>query len=133
MTLLRDTNPSVRAAACGCVRAGYEVMTTLVAMIDDPDPETAAASACALGRLGRTEALGHLKRLLTERPSPRIVEALARVADEEAVVFLARAGRSRRELTATVISALEEIDTPRASEAAAALKRFSLEQDESGA
>ena len=66
-----------------------------------------------------------MKRYLSERPSPRIIEALARVADEEAIVFLARTGRVRRELTDIVISALEEIESPRAFDAAAALKRFS--------
>ena len=123
LALLRHPNPLVRAAACACVRSGYEVITTLIAMLDDPDGEVAIASACALGRIGRIKALGHLKQYLNERPSPRIIEALARVADEEAIVFLARAGRARRELTASIFSALEEIDNARAMEAAAALKR----------
>jgi len=114
LSLLRDPIPSVRAAACSCVRLGYGVITTLAAMLDDPDGDIAISSACALGRMGRTEALAHLKRHLFERPSPRVVEALARVADDEAVVFLARIARSRRELTDWVISALEEIESPRA-------------------
>ena len=99
LNLLRDPSSSVRAAACGCVRSGYEVITMLVSMIDNPDQEVALASACALGRIGRMEALGHLKRYLLKRPSRQIVKALSRVADEEAIVFLARTGRMRRELT----------------------------------
>ena len=75
--------------------------------------------------MGRVEALGHLKRHLLKRPSRQIVEALARVADEEAIVFLARTGRARRELTDIVITALGEIESPRASDAADALKKFS--------
>ena len=71
LALLRHSNPLVRAAACACVRSGYEVITTLIAMLNDPDGEVATASACALGRMGRTEAQGHLKRYLSERPSPR--------------------------------------------------------------
>jgi HEAT repeat protein len=126
LSLLRDESSSVRAAACACVRAGYEVITTLVSMIDDPDREVAIASACALGRMGRIEVLGHLKRHLLERPSLRVVKALAGMADEEAIVFLARTGRIRRELTDSVISALEEIESPRALVAAGGLKRFSL-------
>src|SRR5208283_59623 len=97
----------------------------LVSMIDDPDDEVAIASACALGRMGRLEGRGHLKKHLVEKPSRRIVEALARVADEEAMVLLARTGRARRELTDSVITALEEIETPRALDVAAALKKFS--------
>jgi HEAT repeat protein len=96
-------------------------------MMGDPNAEVAIASACALGRMGRTEALAHLKRHLVERPSLCIVEALAPVADDEAIVFLARTGRARRELTESVISTLEEIESPRALSAADALKRFSLQ------
>jgi HEAT repeat protein len=124
LLLLRDPSPWVRAAACGCVRAGYEIIAALVSLMGDPDGEVATASACALGRLGRSEALGRLKRHLLERPSRRIVGALARVADEEAIVFLARTGRTRRELTDSVISALDEIESPRALAAADALKRL---------
>ena len=75
--------------------------------------------------MGRIEGLGHLKRHLLEKPSRRIVEALARVADEETIVFLARTGRARRELTDSVITALEEIESPRASDVAGALRKFS--------
>ena len=125
LDLLRDPSSSVRAAACGCIRAGYEVITILVSMIDDLDDEVALASACALGRMGRIEALGHLKRHLLQRPSRRIVEALARVPDEETIVLLARTGRARRELTDIVIAALEEIESPRALDVAGALKKFS--------
>ena len=124
LDLLRNPSSAVRAAACSCVRPGYEVITTLVSMIDGPDDEVARASACALGRMGRIEALGHLKRHLLERPSRLVVEALARVADEEAIVLLARMGRARRELIDIVIAALEEIETPRALDVAGALKKF---------
>jgi hypothetical protein len=123
--LLRDPESSVRSAACGCVRAGHEIFAELVSMMVDPNAEVVIASACALGRMGRTEALGHLKRHLLERPSLRIVDALGRVADDDAVVLLARTGRARRELTESVISALEEIESPRALSAADALNRFS--------
>ncbi|MGO9741689.1 MAG: HEAT repeat domain-containing protein [Roseiarcus sp.] len=129
LRLLRDKDPSVRAAACGCVRAGHEIIAELVSMMGDPDTEVAIASACALGRMAYTEALRHLKRHLAERPSLRIVEGLARVADDEAIVFLARTGRARRELTNSVISALEEIESPKALSAADALRRFSRQTE----
>ena len=89
---------SVRALTCACVRAGYEVVATLIATLDDPDGEVSAAAACALGRMGRVEARNYLKRYLTERPSGRVVEAVARVADDEAIVLLARVGRARPDL-----------------------------------
>ncbi len=124
LAFLRDSNPSVRALACDCVRAGYEVVSTLIAMLDDPDGEVSAAAACALGRMGRVEARIYLKRYLTERPSARVVEALAEVADDEAIVLLARVGRARLDLTLSIISALEEVDTSRAASAASGLKEF---------
>jgi hypothetical protein len=77
--------------------------------------------------MGRIKALGHLKGHPLERPSRRIVEAMAGVADEEAIVFLAHIGRARREPTESAISALEEIESPRALDAAGALKRDSLQ------
>jgi len=123
LALLRHSNPSVRAPACACVRAGYEVVATLIAMLDDSDGETSAAAACALGRMGRAEARVRLKRYLIERPSGRVVEALARVADDEAVVLLARVGRARPDLAHSIIFALEDIDGERAAAAASGLRR----------
>ena len=125
LALLQHSDPSVRTPTCACVRSGYEVVTILIAMLDDTDDEVAIASACALGRMGRMEALIYLKRYLTERPSVRVVEALVGVADDEAIVFLQRAGHFRRELAPSIISALEEIDTEKALKAAATLKRVS--------
>jgi HEAT repeat protein len=124
LAFLQDPNPSIRARACDCVRARHDVVTTLVAMLDDPDGEVSAAAACALGRMGRAEARLHLKRYLTERPSARVVEAVVGVVDDEAIVLLARAGRARPDLALSIISALEEIDSARAASAASGLKRF---------
>ena len=97
--------------------------------MSDPDAEVAIASTCALGRMRRSEALARLKRYLAERPSRRVVEALIRVADEDAIVLLARTGSARRELTDSVIAALEEMETPRTSAAAGALKRFASQAE----
>ena len=122
LMLLRHSIPSVRASACSCVRAGRDIAATLVDLLRDLDPEVSTAAACALGRMGRAEARIHLKRCLNERPSPRVIEALAGVADEEAVIFLARIGRARPELAASVLSALDEIDHTRAAAAASGLR-----------
>ncbi len=129
LALLRDSNPSVRALACACVRAGYEVAASLVAMLGDPNGEVSAAAACALGRMGRAEARTHLKRYLIERPSDRVVEALAGVADDEAIVLLARVGRARPDLALSIVSALEDIDNARAASAASRLRRLLSEAE----
>jgi hypothetical protein len=93
-------------------------------MLDDPNDEVSIAAACALGRMGRAEAQIRLKRYLTERPSSRVIEAVAEVADDDAIILLARLGRARPDLAVPIISALEEIDNARAASAASALKRF---------
>ena len=122
LMLLRHSDPSVRAAACACVRAGRDVVPTLVELLGDLDREVSTAAACALGRMGRVEARDRLKRCLKEWPSPRVIEAAAGVADEEAVVFLARIGRARPDLASSALSALDEIDHPRAAAAASGLR-----------
>ena len=105
LPLLRHADPSVRAAACACVRAGGDIVATLIELLTDLNGEVATAAACALGSMGRVEALGLLKRCLIEKPSPRMIEALAGVSDEEAIVFLARLGRKRPELAKCVLAA----------------------------
>jgi hypothetical protein len=86
----------------------------------DLNGEVAAAAACALGEIGRVEARGPL----IEKPSPRVIEALAEVADEEAIVLLACIGRRRAELATSVLSALDEIDHARATSAASGLRQW---------
>ncbi len=131
LPLLRHAEPSVRAAACACVRANGEIVATLIELLSDLNREVATAAACALGRMGRIEALNPLKRLVVERPSARVIEALAGVADEEAIVFLARLGRNRPELADAVLSALDEIDHARAGVAASGLRSWLSPSDRS--
>ncbi len=121
LPLLRHPDSSVRAAACGCVRAGGEVVPALIELLTDGDDEIAIAAACALGRMGRLEARNLLKRRLIAKPSTGVIDALAGVADEEAIVLLARLGRKRPDLAHSILSALEEIDHPTANVAASAL------------
>jgi HEAT repeat protein len=124
LQLLRSSDPAMRASACACVRPGPEIVAALIELLVDRDLEVSTAAACALGRMGRVEARDPLKRRLNERPSPRVIEAIAGIADEEAVVFLARIGRARSELAVAVLSALDEIDGARAAAAAAGLRRW---------
>jgi sirohydrochlorin ferrochelatase len=124
LPLLRHANPSVRAAACACVRAGGDIVATLIELLTDLNGEVATAAACALGEMGRVEARDPLKRYLIETPSPRVIEALAGVADEEAIVLLACIGRRRAELATSVLSALDEIDHARATAAASGLRQW---------
>jgi hypothetical protein len=124
LPFLRHAEPSVRAAACACVRAGGDIVATLIELLTDLNGEVGIAAACALGGMGRVEALNLLKRCLIEKPSPRVIEALAGVADEEAIVFLGRLGRKRPELANSVLSALDEIDHAKATVTALGLRSW---------
>jgi hypothetical protein len=104
-------------------------MATLIELLADLNGEVATAAACALGRMGRVEALSLLKRCLMEKPSPRVIEALAGVADEEAIVFLARLGRKRPELAKCVLAALDEVDHAKAVVAASSLRSWLSDSD----
>ena len=97
-------------------------MAAPIDLLDDLDREVSTAAACALGRMGRMEARDQLKRDLNERPSPRVIDAVVGVADEEAIVFLARIGRAHPELAFSILSALDEIDHTRAAAAASGLR-----------
>lgn len=129
LPLLRHEDPSARVAACSCVRAGGDVVATLIELLTDLDGEVATAAACALGRLGRVEARHRLKHCLTERPSPHVIELVTGIADEEAIVFLARIGRKRPELVNSILSALDEIDHARAAAASAGLRSWLSHSD----
>ena len=129
LPLLRHAEPSVRAAACACVRQGGDIVARLIELLADLNGEAATAAACALGIMGRMEARDLLKCCLIEEPSPRVIEALAGVADEEAIVFLARLGRKRPELANSVLSVLDEIDHARATVAASGLKSWLSHSD----
>jgi ATP dependent DNA ligase domain/HEAT repeats len=69
LPLLRHASPSVRAAACACVRAGGDIVATLIELLTDLNGEVATAAACALGEMGRLEARDPLKRYLCKRRS----------------------------------------------------------------
>jgi hypothetical protein len=76
------------------------------------------AAACALGRLGRSEARPLLVRFLREQPSAELIDAIAPIADEEYVVLLGRVARARPDLSEAVLDALDAIDDPRAEKIA---------------
>ncbi len=119
---LRHAEPPVRAAACACARPGSEAVAILTSLLADLDREVAISAACALGRMGRVEARTALTRALSERPSPRVIDAASGVANDEIVTRLARLGHERPEFAGAVLAALDELDMPRATMVASALR-----------
>jgi hypothetical protein len=114
-SLLRHSDPGIRADACRCARPDPNVISVLVDLLDDLNGAVARSAACALGRMGRTEARATLVRLLHEAPSAEIIDASASLADEDCIVRLGQIARQRPDLAALALDALADIDHPRAS------------------
>lgn len=119
-TWLHHPDPVVRANACRCARGGAQVTEMLVELLNGT---VAREAACALGRLGRTEARVPLMRMLQQAPSAEIIQAIEAVADEDCLVLLGRIGRARPDLTDAVIMVLEHFDSERAARIRETLRR----------
>ena len=113
--LLRHADPSVRADACRCSRFRPEIVAILTDLLHDLHRDVADQAACALGRMGQTEARSALLRLLRDAPTDDIIEAITDIADEEAIVLLGRIARSGGSLAEAARSALAAIDHPQAA------------------
>ena len=114
--LLRHPDPDVRAGACRCVRMWPQAIAALLELREDPEGDVSLAADCALGRLGRREALSALAARLRKAPSPEIIEAVAPIADDDCIVLLARIVRTVPDLAELALEALEAIDHPRAAQ-----------------
>ena len=114
LELMGDPAPGMRAAACACAGQQLAVVPRLLELAHDEAGEVRAAAACALGRMGRREALPALSRLLREAPSETVIDAVSAVADEDCVILLGRLARTRPELASPASDALSVIDHPRA-------------------
>jgi hypothetical protein len=120
--LLNDAEPTVRAAACRCARSAGLHLGFLIKLLDDLHREVAIAAALALGRIGCVEARPLLLGLLRREPSAEIVDALARIADEEVIVTFGRVARTMPDLAQPILDALDQPGNFRAERVAAALR-----------
>jgi HEAT repeat protein len=119
--LLQHRDAQVRADACRCTRPWPEVFPLLIDLMDDLRSAVRTAAACALGRMGRSEARPLLARRLREEPSAELIDAIAPVADEECIVLLGQVARAVPDLLSAALDALESIDHPRAEKIAMAI------------
>jgi hypothetical protein len=122
LELMADPAPTVREAACGCVRQQLALVPRLLELAHDEAAEVRTAAACALGRMGRRDVLPMLTRLLREAPTIMVIDAVAAIADEDCVILLARLARSRNDLAEAALDALAVIDHPRARQLLARLE-----------
>jgi hypothetical protein len=114
LALLRHADPEMRAIACGLPLPRTGVDATLIGLLTDLDANVRAASACALGRSGRSEAMGVLKNILRRAPTQAVIEAIAPIADQECIVLLGRLARTQTALKDMALEALAQIDDPMA-------------------
>jgi HEAT repeat protein len=121
-SLLRHPDPSIRASACGCARRRPELISVMTDLLDDLNQAVARSAACALGQIGRSEARPMLAKLLQDEPSEEVIDAVSSIADEECMVQLGRIARTEPTLSDAALNALEDIDHPRASAIATAVR-----------
>jgi HEAT repeats len=120
IALLHDIDPEVRAEGCRCAGSWPAVLQVLLGLADDGDSDVRVAAACALGRVGRSEARQTLIRLLRDAPSVEVIDAIPAIADEDCIILLGRLVRTQPALAAAARAALEMIDHPRARQVIAA-------------
>jgi HEAT repeat protein len=94
----------------------------MVDLLDDLNQGVAKSAACALGQIGRSEARPMLAKLLQDEPSEEVIDAVSSIANEECMVQLGRIARTEPTLSEAALNALEDIDHPRASAIAAAVR-----------
>jgi hypothetical protein len=119
VSLLQREAPEIRAGGCRCAPSSPAAIALLIELLDDADRVVAREAACALGRMGRTEARPSLLRLLREAPSAAVIDAITAVADEECLVILGRIARTRPDLADAALAALDSIGSSRAVKIAA--------------
>jgi len=125
LSLLQNPDPHCRADACRCARPIPDVAARLVILLNDVDGTVARSAACALGHMGRVEALPMIKGLLRSTPSVDAIDAAASIVDDECVVLLGRIARAGMSLSGAAINALESIDDPRAAKIVVAIHNLS--------
>jgi len=122
VSLLQHEAPEIRAGGCRYARSPA-VIPLLLELLNDPDHAGAREAACALGRMGRSDARPMLLRLLQQSPSVAVIDAISAIADEECLVILGRIARTRPDLVDAALEALDNVGSPPAMKIAAASRR----------
>ena len=112
--LLHHEDAEVRGAAF-VLAARTDVRTDrLREGLFDRSAANRRAAAIALGLRGDASARQPLYDELARYPSTEVIEAIAAVSDDDAIVHLGRCARRHPRLAGAVVDALREIATPRA-------------------
>ena len=112
--LLAHEDASVRSAAFALApRAGVPV-DLLQDGLGDPSAPVRRLAAIAMGNAGDTGAMAPLVAELARNPSAAVIEALASIGDEDAIVHLGRCAERHPALAGAVLGVMRDMDSPRA-------------------
>lgn len=112
--LLEHEDAAVRGAAFALAASANVPADRLHACLFARSAADRRAAAVALGLRGDSRARQPLFDELERSPSPEIIEAVAAVWDDDAIVRLGRCARRHPRLAGAVLDALREIGSPRA-------------------
>ena len=112
--LLDHEDAAVRGAAFALAASANVPADRLHACLFARSAADRRAAAIALGLRGDSRARQPLFDELERSPSTEIIEAVAAVWDDDAIVRLGRCARRHPRLAGTVLDALREIGSPRA-------------------
>lgn len=112
--LLDHEDAAVRGAAFALAASANVPADHLHACLFARSAADRRAAAVALGLRGDSRARQPLVEELERSPSPEIIEAVAAVWDDDAIVRLGRCARRHPRLAGAVLDALREIGSPRA-------------------
>ena len=121
--LLDHEDAAVRSTAFALAARANVPADRLHASLFDRSAANRRAAAVALGLRGDPRARQPLVDELERSPSPEIIEAVAAVWDDDAIVRLGRCARRHPQLAGAVLDALREIGSPRAEVVAKDVER----------
>lgn len=120
--LLEHGNPAVREPAYGLAPKAGVPGVLLRGGLDDPCVPVRRAAAIALGRRGDAGAREALIAELAVDPSRAVIEALAAIGDDGAIVHLGRCAERHPALFGAVVDALRDMESARAERLAGRLE-----------
>ena len=112
--LLDHEGAAVRGAAFALAASAHVPAERLHTSLFDRSAADRRAAAVALGLRGDSRARQPLFDELQRSPSPDVIEAVAAVWDDDAIVHLGRCARHHPRLAGAVLDALRDIGSPRA-------------------
>ena len=120
--LLEHGNPAVREPAYGLAPKAGVPDVLLRDGLDDPCVPVRRAAAIALGRRGDAGAREALITELAVDPSRAVIEALAAIGDDGAIVHLGRCAERHPALAGAVVDVLRDMESARAERLAGRLE-----------